>query len=383
MKKHLTAIILLAAAACLLLGLEAMLLTLRMRTGVESLAGAMSKGSPRSLDDFASALIGCEPSSEQARLGREALYEMGYSSLPVDHFTGRLFSDAVVCAVLGGALILACGSVVFVIAERRKRIRYEEGLIRRVNSALRGEEEFHPETGEERLLKKLFDEVKRVNAVREDSAAEIREYVENVAHEIKSPTSGILLNLDLIERGGVTEGKLSAARKCAKRIESCVSGLLTLARLRAGKVRMTFEMTELGEIARETAEELEANGIETLITGESAEVNCDRTRIKEALRNLIINASKHQQQGLPVEVELSSGGDFASVCVKDNGPGITDGALIERYSVGEEDGTSSGIGLSLAREVAKRHSGRLIIKKPEKGSSIELMLPILKLKKGI
>lgn len=383
MKKHSFAIIILAAFACLLLILTALFFTSRARTGIESLLGAIDEASPEMTDAFVGAMISADPSGDDAQRGREALDERGYSSLPVDSFTGRLFSDAATCAALGGVLILAGGSAAFVITERKKRLHYEEELVRRVNSALRGGEEFCAQNGEERLLKKLFDEVERLNAVREASAAELREYVENVAHEIKSPTSGILLNLDLIERGGVTEGKLSAARKCAKRIETYVSGLLTLARLRAGKVRMTFETAELGEIARETAEELEANGVETLITGESAEVNCDRTRVKEALRNLIVNASKHQERGMPVVVELSSGGDYASVCVKDNGPGITEGAVIERYSVGEEDGTSSGIGLSLAREVAERHSGRLVIKKPEKGSSIELILPRFKLKTSI
>lgn len=382
MNKRSAAVLAIALAACLLIAFEALLVESRMRMGIESLAGTMNESSPEAVDAFTGALIGSSPSASSAEAGRSALAERGYSSLPVDHFIGRVFSDGLAYAIIAGVMLLALSAVLLLILERRNRIRYKDELARRISAALKGEA-FNPQNEDERVLKKLLDEIERVNAVREDSAGEMREYVENVAHEIKSPTSGILLNLDLIERGGVTEGKLSSARKCAKRIETYVSGLLTLARLRAEKVRMSYELTDLNELVRETAAELQANGIETEITGETAEVNCDSVRVGEALRNLIVNASKHQEQGIPVKVELSYDENSAYVSVIDKGPGMKEEALIERYSVGNEDGTSFGIGLSLAREVAQRHSGKLTVKKPEIGSEIELTLPRFNLKTSI
>ena len=226
-------------------------------------------------------------------------------------------------------------------------------------------------------------EIERLNELRESSANELREYVENVAHEIKSPTSGILLNLDLMERSGMNENRLGAARQCAMRIDTYVQSLLSLVRLQAGKVRFGFEQSDLLSITLDTARELEANGISVEVSGSAAEVNCDRTRMKEAIRNLIVNAAKHQPTGEPVRVEIASNELEASVCVADNGPGIRDDALIERYSVGNEDGSSFGIGLSLAKEVASRHSGRLVIRRPARGAAIELVIPRFRLKNSV
>ena len=383
MKRYSIAAAAFALAACMIIIGEAALFSARTRRGLESLANAVNSGDPALLDGYAGALISAAPSSKEAEAGRLALAERGYSSFPVDRFNGRLFSDGVMYCVLGAAFFMAGGAALFILIDRRVRIKREMDLSSRISSALRGDAPFVPKRDEERAFARLFAEIDRANALRSSSAAEMREYAENVAHEIKSPASGILLNLDLMESSGVSAERLSSARKCAVRIDAYTAGLLSLARLRAGKVRMEFEPADLGELASETAAELEANGIRTVVSGEGTRVNCDRVRVKEAIRNLIVNAAKHQEGADSVRVELASTEYDASVLVKDSGPGIRDGALIERYSVGNDDGTSFGIGLSLAWEVASRHSGKLVIKNPDKGGAIELILPRYSLKTSI
>lgn len=383
MKRYSAVIIITAVVCCLLLAGEAAFFTARMRMGLESLADAVNENGPGKVNEYAGALIGASPSGKSAEKGRAALKASGYSSLPVDHYMSRLVPDGVYYGIFAAAILVIGGSALFLAAGRRRRIKYEEELTRRVNAALKGEEPFKAGTPDERVIAKLFSQVDRANALRADSADEIRKYVENVAHEIKSPTSGILLNLDLMERGGMTEERLSAARECAARIDAYTAGLLSLARLRAGKVRMEFESADMIELVRETAAELEANGIRAVVSGESVTVNCDRVRVKEAVRNLIVNAEKHMENADPVRVTVSSTEKDVSITVFDNGPGVRSGALIERYAVGSDDGTSFGIGLSLAKETAVRHSGKLVIKNPDNGSAVELVFPRFSLKTSI
>lgn len=377
MKKYtiFTAITALVFAA--MLALSFALFSSRLRTGLESIAGALGDNDA-ALEGYVGALIGADQSHAEAEKGRTLLGEHGYSSFPVDHFMDKLTAGGIYLTA-GAVLLILGGAAVFIMIERKKRIDREASLTARIGSALRGETAFRAENDDERELARLFSEIDRMERLRESAANEMRKYVENVAHEIKSPTSGILLNLDLMERAGIDDEKLCAARQCAMRIDAYTAGLLSLARLRAGKVRFNFERTDLTALVRETVSELAANGISAVIAGEGAELNCDRTRIKEALRNLIVNASKHQQGG-PVRVELASNGREIVISVADNGPGMKDDALIERYSVGSEDGSSFGIGLSLAKEVAARHSGRLVIMRPDSGSVISLVLPVFKLK---
>ncbi|MBQ7061472.1 MAG: HAMP domain-containing histidine kinase [Clostridia bacterium] len=381
-KRYLIAFAALALSLLLLLGGTFALLAARTNAGLYSLALSVSENDPAALTGFAGALIGAAPSSEAAERGRAVLEEGGCPPLAVDRFTEKLFSGVLRGLVLAAAAVVGAAAL-FLLAERRRRIRRDEELTERIGAALRGESVFRAKYEDERDLARLFSQIDRVNALRESSANELREYLENAAHEIKSPTSGILLNLDLMERGGVSEQRLGAVRGCALRIDSYVAGLLTLARLRAGKVRMSFEPADLGELAAQVALELEANGVAAEISGESAVINCDGVRIKEAIRNLIVNASRHQGSGEPVRVRLFATEDEAALSVIDSGPGMKDGALIERYAVGREDGSGYGIGLALAKEVVARHSGRLTVIRPAAGTEIRLTIPRFKLKTSI
>jgi signal transduction histidine kinase len=189
-----------------------------------------------------------------------------------------------------------------------------------------------------------------------------------------------VLNLDLAEKNGMTEDRLSALRNCALRIGSYVSSLLTLARVRAGKVRFAFEPLETRELVEEIADDLRPNGVRLAIEGAGTEINGDRTRLKEAVQNLILNASKHGEADEPVQVELSGTETEAVICVKSSGIGAGREIPVERYAVGSENGSSSGIGLSLAREIAERHSGKLLIDITESRTDVNVTIPRFKLK---
>jgi|GEM_PF-3512737 len=341
------------------------------------------KATVSGVEDYQRALFEARPSEEQAAEGVRLMSFKGLEDHPFTAFIRRLWPNGILSGVGIVLAVLAAGVAAFLIFDYRSSIRYKERLAARVSAALRREEHFNAENDYERHISRLFAEIDRLNKLREESSEELHQYVENVAHELKTPASGIILSLDLMEESGVTKETLTAARGCAMRIGTYVSGLLSLARMRAGKVRFSFEPFRLGALVDEIAADLKANGVAVQKSGSGAVVNGDRVRIKEAIVNLIINSAKHAKAGEPVRVELVSTEVDSSVRICDNGAGAIIPKQIERYSVGSEDGTSSGIGLSLAQVVAKRHSGKLSIRSNENGTQAELIIPIFKLKQSI
>lgn len=114
----------------------------------------------------------------------------------------------------------------------------------------------------------------------------------------------------------------------------------------------------------------------------SLKVEADRALIEQLLLNLLYNAIEAVSQvkdGM-VEVEALQHKDLLMIRINDNGPGISPdlaGDIFLPFFTTKEDG--SGIGLSLGRNIARAHNGRLYLDQEEKGTSFVLELP-LKLK---
>ncbi|MBO6062164.1 MAG: HAMP domain-containing histidine kinase, partial [Clostridia bacterium] len=375
MKRYLIAVLITALVLCVLC--EALLIASRkrMEKGLICLAAACQEEGPEALQGYMDSLLRAGTEKEDLLAGLAAAEKLESADYPFEAFMSRLWPEKVKAAYAAPVAAAFACVVAFLIADGAVRVRKKARLEARVNAALSGEERFRPENEEERQLARLFSEVDRLTRLREKAAQEQRVYVENVAHELKTPASGIVLNLDLIEQNGVTPERLSSLRSCALRIGSYVTGLLSLARIRAGKVSFTFETVDTGELANEIFEELKANGVTVGVSGEGAVVNGDRVRLREAVQNLLLNAFKHSQSSVPVELSLVSTEKETAFRVVSRGSSFDPDMVIERYSVGEEDGVSSGIGLSLAQAVAARHSGKLELRNTQDGAEAWLRIP--------
>jgi len=119
------------------------------------------------------------------------------------------------------------------------------------------------------------------------------------------------------------------------------------------------------------------------------EVNIDRKRIYQVVRNVIGNAIKYgNQQESMIKVQLSSDNGYIKMDVKDNGPGIPEGKLphiFNRfYRIDTErtkDFMSTGLGLAIAREMVEAHGGEIYVASIiGEGSIFTIQLPIEKQK---
>jgi signal transduction histidine kinase len=116
-------------------------------------------------------------------------------------------------------------------------------------------------------------------------------------------------------------------------------------------------------------------------------IQADRVLFQEAVFNVIDNAIKFSNHGASVDIAAFKDDDFAYIQVKDYGKGIS---LMDKekifnrfYRVEEADGFAmrgQGLGLSIAREVAEKHGGRIDLQsKLGEGSTFTIILPLRKL----
>ena len=119
------------------------------------------------------------------------------------------------------------------------------------------------------------------------------------------------------------------------------------------------------------------------MNGERYEANADPQRLHQALTNFIENAIKFSGPGGAVTVSAWQRNGEVGVTVKDTGPGIPADArarVFDRFYRADpargRDGSGSGLGLSICREVADAHGGRVWVESEEgKGSAFSLALP--------
>jgi signal transduction histidine kinase len=111
----------------------------------------------------------------------------------------------------------------------------------------------------------------------------------------------------------------------------------------------------------------------------------DFERLREAIKNLLDNASKYTPEGGSITITASSEEERFTFSVKDNGYGIPadqQSAIFQPYfrarNVATQHISGTGVGLSLVKEIVERHGGQVwFISKEGEGSTFGFWLPIL------
>jgi two-component system, OmpR family, sensor histidine kinase MtrB len=214
-----------------------------------------------------------------------------------------------------------------------------------------------------------------------------------VSHELRTPLTTLRASTDyLLERAdGLPPSSRRAAELLAADIEylqRLVDDLLDLSRVEAGRVEMSWERLNIGDLAREVVARRTRTGdddvrIEIEATPDRLSTVADKQRLERVVGNLIDNALTHGR-GLNVTVRIGADNGTLRLSVEDAGPGIPPGAggrIFERfYKVdparhrGERRG--SGLGLAIARENAHLHGGEIAVFNGRSGGArFELRLP--------
>jgi len=220
----------------------------------------------------------------------------------------------------------------------------------------------------------------------------VEQYVQTLTHEIKSPVSAIQGAAELLEEEMSPETRarfLGNIRAEAGRIEDLVERMLKLSEL---EMRQTLQSTERIPFAALVRTVLESK--QPMLSGKRLDLQArieedivmtgDPFLLHQAIANLLQNAIDFSPEGGRLGLDVLVEGDDVLFTVQDEGPGIpayATGKVFDKfYSLRRPDTgkKSTGLGLTLVREVASLHHGEIRLENlPEAGLRATLRLPAL------
>jgi signal transduction histidine kinase len=239
-------------------------------------------------------------------------------------------------------------------------------------------------------------ELEQSNRELEASNRELDDFAYVASHDLKEPLRGIhnyagFLVEDYADRlDAAGRAKLETLMRLARRMENLIDTLLHYSRV--GRVDLAIEPVDLAAVVFEVVDSLAPvlteRGAEVAVVERLPTVRCDRARIDEVFRNLVVNAVKYNDRSekhveigcLPAGTAAGgvspSPGEGPVFYVRDNGIGIPARhhevvfEIFKRLHGRDSYGGGTGAGLTIVKKVVERHGGRIwLVSEPSEGST--------------
>ncbi len=224
-----------------------------------------------------------------------------------------------------------------------------------------------------------------------EGKAYVERYVQQLTHELKSPLSAIRASAELLEEEVPPERRrrfLTHIRTEAGRIRDIVERMLTLSALENQPRLARRETIGLADLVRDVVESKQAMLMArqiavTVDIAETARIVGDAFWLRQAVANLVQNAIDFSRPGGDVAIHATSGDHLLQLRIEDSGTTIPAYALEKVfdkfYSLKRPDSgrKSTGLGLNLARQVARLHGGDITLQNRTSGGvRAVLTLPV-------
>lgn len=224
------------------------------------------------------------------------------------------------------------------------------------------------------------------------------EFISIVSHELRSPLTPIRGFAQVVARDLQREGNhdqhiafLHTLQRHVDRMTRLVDDLLDVSRLRAGRLRIRRDSTDLVDLIRSVVESRNhASDHHTIVFRTQLErltLDVDGDRIHQVLDNLVSNALKYASPGnivLALEITGASGARRSiEIAVSDEGPGIPSAERAELFtpfyrsrSASESAVPGLGLGLYISHELIEAHEGSITVaENRDGGTTFTIQLP--------
>ena len=205
-------------------------------------------------------------------------------------------------------------------------------------------------------------EVRRLEMVRQ-------EFVANLSHELKTPLTSLRLAAESLQGDPPPEARERFADRVIKEtdhLSAIVDNLRQLAEIEAGRAVVRSSRFELDDLVGETVARLHIERPLNVKVAAGLWVTSDRTKLAQALGNLLDNAVKFSPPGSRVDVKAKMADGAIVIKVRDRGPGISPEhwhRVFERFykvdPARSREMPGSGLGLAITKHLAILLGGRV------------------------
>jgi signal transduction histidine kinase len=321
------------------------------------------------------------------RVGTLIVTPLDAPSTPAGDFLGAVNRSSLLAGIVAGGLALILGSVLFVQIIRP---------LRRLSAAAQG---IAAGDLSQRVQVKGRDEVGQVaitfNQMAETLqryAAERRNMIGDIAHDLRTPLSVIQGNLEAMLDGVLPTSpeELASLHQETLLLNRLITDLRTLSLAEAGQLQLQKQSIEPGALVEQVADRMRLSAqeknivLETDIVDDLPELQADPERLTQVMTNLVDNALRYSPNGTRVIVGARPAGRCIELSVSDNGPGIPPEDvphMFERFWRAEKSRNratgGSGLGLAIVKQLVEAHHGQVQVESQVgKGTRFEIQIPI-------
>ncbi len=339
-----------------------------------SIIGKMYMIDPQAAERLADCLFSSDGSVADARKGQQALETWGYTMDGMDMAkTYDLYAYNIVYGIVAVFFIILIAVLIVRGRAYKEDIALERACIE--------EELLHAQQGELVYLRK--------------QRMETQSYIENVAHQVRTPLANVMLNIgmvydDLDESG---QDMLDECNYHIERVNKLVDRLLKIGQLEAGETSFHWQKENLTNMIKSVAHRSCKGNPSDQHTHRRISLKlCDVSLIMdyewmyEAVACLVENCLEHIGEDNKVYIVLSEVDDSIVINVEDDGSGFNEEDLshiFERFNSGRNSKATKhyGIGLNLSKMVVEAHYGTIkAYNRKGGGAGFEIVIPRLKLK---
>src|SRR5437870_775152 len=288
--------------------------------------------------------------------------------------------------VAANGTILWMHDSLYVVRDRRGRVRKLRGFMTDISERKRTEEE----------RAQLLVDMEHARREAEVASRVKDEFLATLSHELRTPLGAILLWASLLRGAKLDEATTARALEMieqdAKALERIVGDILDVSRIVMGELGLQVGAVALAPTIEAAIEALRPAAdarsihVECVLDRSVTPISGDEARLRQVVWNLLSNAIKFTPKGGRIEVRLERADSWAQITVKDTGRGIKPGFLphvFERFRQADSSTTRAhgglGLGLAIVRHLVELHGGSVHADSPGegRGATFAVRLPLL------